>query len=189
MKDTGHSAADRRGQIGRKMQDDLDDAMDWAVAEGIADKSRVCVVGGSYGGYAALWAVTRNPERYRCAASWAGVTDWRNMLKYDRRYLSRSTNKRWRSEVLGEAEIKTLDEVSPMRLGATLSRPVLLAHGDKDARVPFKQFKQMRDAAEDTGKLTLLHIEGEGHSFSEKENEKAWYDALIAFLAMHNPAD
>ncbi|OYU73496.1 MAG: hypothetical protein CFE45_37170, partial [Burkholderiales bacterium PBB5] len=64
------------GQVGRGMQDDIDDAMDWAVAQGIADAKRVCVVGGSYGGYAALWAVLRNPERYVCAASWAGVTDW-----------------------------------------------------------------------------------------------------------------
>lgn len=178
-----------KGQIGSAMQDDLDDAMDWAVSEGFADKNRVCMVGGSYGGYAALWAVIRNPERYRCAASWAGVTDWRNMLKYDRRYLSRSTNKRWRAEVLGENETKSLDAFSPMRKAATLSRPVLLAHGDKDSRVPFRQFKRMRDAAEDTGHLTLLHIEGEGHSFSKKENEKAWYDALVAFLDKHNPAD
>jgi dipeptidyl aminopeptidase/acylaminoacyl peptidase len=64
-----------KGEIGRKMQDDLDDAMDWAVAEGFADPKRVCLVGESYGGYAALWGVIRNPERYRCAASFAGVTD------------------------------------------------------------------------------------------------------------------
>ena len=73
------------GQVGRGMQDDIDDAMDWAVGEGIADPARVCVVGGSYGGFSALWAVIRNPERYRCAASWAGVTDWDRMMSYDRR--------------------------------------------------------------------------------------------------------
>jgi dipeptidyl aminopeptidase/acylaminoacyl peptidase len=51
------------------MQDDLDDAVAWAVTEGIADPERVCIVGGSYGGFAALWGAIRNPEIYRCAAS------------------------------------------------------------------------------------------------------------------------
>ncbi len=179
-----------RGQIGRKMQDDLDDAMDWAVAEGIADKNRVCVVGGSYGGYAALWAVTRNPERYRCAASWAGVTDWRSQLGYDRNYLSSSVNRFWRDEVMGEGDKADLDTVSPVRSGASLNRPVLLAHGDEDSRVPFSQFKRMRDATRKAPMPPeLLVIEGEGHSFSSAENEQKWYDALEAFLAKHNPAD
>jgi dipeptidyl aminopeptidase/acylaminoacyl peptidase len=57
------------------MQDDIDDGMDWLVKQGIADAKRVCLVGISYGGYAALWGATRNPERYRCAVSLAGVSD------------------------------------------------------------------------------------------------------------------
>jgi dipeptidyl aminopeptidase/acylaminoacyl peptidase len=64
------------------MQDDLDDGMDWLVERGIVDPARVCIVGASYGGYAALWGVTRNPERYRCAASFAGVTDFDRQLRY-----------------------------------------------------------------------------------------------------------
>lgn len=83
------------GQIGRAMQNDLDDAMDWAVKEGIAAKDRVCVVGASYGGYAAMWAVIRNPERYRCAASFAGVTDWKKILRYDAKYFSRKGARAW----------------------------------------------------------------------------------------------
>ena len=177
------------GEIGRGMQDDLDDAMDWAVAEGYVDPKRVCVVGSSYGGYAALWAVIRNPERYRCAASWAGVTDWDMMLKYDRRYFTRKGGKKWRARVEGEEEFD-LDTVSPYRLGTQLSRPVLLAHGTEDTNVPYRQFKKMRDATENAPvKPKLLTIKGEGHSFSKPENEKQWYDALEAFLTKHNPAD
>lgn len=177
------------GQIGRAMQDDLDDAMDWAVAEGIADPARVCVVGGSYGGYAALWAVIRNPERYRCAASWAGVTDWDLMLKYDRRFFTRESSKKWRARVEGD-ETFDLDLVSPYRQAATLTRPVLLAHGKDDSRVPFSQFQKFEKAAQGTGvPLTTLVIEDEGHSFSKPENEQKWYDALEAFLAEHNPAE
>ncbi len=177
------------GEIGRKMQDDIDDAMDWAVAEGIADARRVCVVGGSYGGYAALWAVLRNPERYRCAASWAGVTDWDKMLRYDRRYLTERVNKAWQARVRGDKAID-LDAVSPYRLAGQLSRPVLLAHGTKDQRVPISQYNLFEKAAREAPvPLQTLVIKGEGHSFSSPENAQAWYDALDAFLAKHNPAD
>ena len=177
------------GEIGRGMQDDLDDAMDWAVREGIADPARVCVVGGSYGGYAALWAVLRNPERYRCAASWAGVTDWERILKYDRKFFSREGRRRWRARVEGEDGFD-LDSVSPFRLAERLNRPVLLAHGTRDSVVPFSQFEDMVEASEDAAiPPTQLIIHGSGHSFTKPRDEKIWYDALDAFLAEHNPAD
>lgn len=178
-----------RGQIGRNMQDDLDDAMDWAVAQGIADKDRVCVVGGSYGGYAALWAVLRNPERYRCAASWAGVTDFKSQLRYDRNFFSGRGARKWRDRVRGEDDFD-LDSVSPAKQGDSLNRPVLLGHGTDDNTVPFSQFKKMRDATRNAPvKPDLLVIQGEGHSFSSPANEQQWYDALEAFLAKHNPAE
>ncbi len=177
------------GQVGRGMQDDVDDAMDWAVSEGIADPSRVCVVGSSYGGYAALWAVLRNPERYRCAASWAGVTDWDKMLAYDKRYLTSKASKSWQERIRGEQTFD-LDAVSPYRFAARLSRPVLLAQGTADDNVPMRQYELMVAAAKPAPvPLTTLVIEGEGHSFSSAESEQKWYDALDTFLAKHNPAD
>ncbi len=177
------------GEVGRRMQDDLDDAMDWAVAEGIADPKRVCVVGGSYGGYAALWAVLRNPERYACAASWAGVTDWNKMLAYDRRYLTGSASKTWQSRVRGDKTFD-LDAVSPYRLAGKLSRPVLLAHGTKDTNVPISQYRLFEKATR-TAPVPprTLVIEGEGHSFSKPESAQSWFEALDAFLARHNPPD
>ena len=177
------------GQIGRKMQDDLDDAMDWAVKQGIADPARVCVVGGSYGGYAAMWAVLRNPERYRCAASWAGVTDLEKQLRYDSQSFSRGGFKRWRDRVRGSgvAEVKT---VSPMGHAEKLTRPLLLAHGTKDIVVPFNQYTMFEKATRTAPvKPQTLVIKDEGHSFSTAENEQQWYEALTGFLAKHNPAD
>lgn len=176
------------GQIGRAMQDDIDDAMDWAVGEGIADPSRVCVVGGSYGGFAALWAVLRNPERYACAASWAGVTDWARMLAYDKRYLGRERARDLRGRQ--EGEDSRLADYSPAQHADTLTRPVLLAHGTADRRVPATQFNDFVKASREAPSppQTLL-IQDEGHSFSEEENEQLWYDTLLAFLAEHNPAD
>ena len=176
------------GEVGRAMQDDLDDAMDWAVAQGIADPARVCIVGGSYGGYAALWGVLRNPERYRCAASWAGVTDWDRMLRYDRKFLSGAARRRWQEKVEGEnADLK---DVSPARLAGRLSRPVLLAHGTRDFNVPFEQFAQMVKAAKNAPiPLTPVVVHGAGHSFSTQRHHLQWLDALDQFLALHNPAD
>jgi dipeptidyl aminopeptidase/acylaminoacyl peptidase len=177
------------GQVGRGMQDDVDDAMDWAVKEGIAEPKRVCVVGGSYGGYAALWAVLRNPERYICAASWAGVTDWAKMLAYDRRYLTSSASKSWQARVQGDKTFD-LDAVSPYRLAGQLSRPVLLAHGTKDVIVPFNQYTLFEKATRTAPvKPETLVIPEEGHSFSKAENEQKWYEALEAFLLKHNPPD
>lgn len=178
------------GQIGRKMQDDIDDAMDWAVAQGYADAGRVCVVGSSYGGYAALWAVTRNPERYRCAASFAGVTDWNKQLSYDRDFFSRTSAKKWMSRVRGDQQGFNLDMVSPVQQVARLSRPVLLAHGEDDTNVPFKQFKMMRDAAAKAGKpVEVLTFADEGHGFTKAEDATKWLDTLDAFLMKYNPAD
>ncbi|MEX0343133.1 MAG: alpha/beta hydrolase family protein [Erythrobacter sp.] len=178
------------GQIGRAMQDDLDDAMDWAVAEGIADPARVCLVGASYGGYAALWGVIRNPERYRCAASFAGVTDYDAQFKYSGKSLERRYRREWKHRLrgTGEGEID-LKEVSPAHQVARLVRPVLLAHGKKDSRVPFSQFEDMATAARDAGKeIELLELD-DNHHLTKEENASEWLETLVEFLARHNPAD
>ena len=177
------------GQIGRAMQDDLDDGMDWLVKQGIADPKRVCVVGGSYGGYAALWSVIRNPERYRCAASFAGVTDFKRQLRYSKKFLTSRHARNWKDFVRGDKEFD-LDQVSPAPQASRLTRPVLLAHGDNDSNVPFSQFKVMVAAAKAANvPLETKVYEDEGHGFSKRENEQDWYDRLGAFLTKHNPAD
>lgn len=178
------------GQIGRKMQDDLDDAMDWAVAQGIADRARVCVIGSSYGGYAALLAVIRNPERYRCAASFAGVTDWSDQLRYDRNYFSREDGRKWKQKISGNQSGFSLDDVSPVKQIGRLTRPVLLVHGERDFRVPFKQYTALKLAAAAAGKpLEMLTFADEGHGFDKAANETKWLETLEAFLRKHNPAD
>ena len=179
------------GEIGRRMQDDLDDAMDWAVAQGIADPQRVCLVGSSYGGYAALWGTIRNPERYRCAASFAGVTEWDKQLSYDKGFFSRQDGREWRDRIRGKDRGFDMDSVSPARQAARLTRPVLLVHGKKDSSVPFSQFEAMRSALRRAGieGAQFVELEKSGHGFASPEDEQAWYDALVGFLARHNPAD
>lgn len=182
-----HSKAGE-GAIGRQMQDDLDDGMDWLVKEGIVDPARVCVVGASYGGYAALWAVTRNPERYRCAASFAGVTDWKRILKYDAKFFSRSGIRKWRSTIQGE-EGFNLDSVSPLVQASQLTRPVLIAQGLEDSIVPAQQAKMYVDALQAASKdFEYVAYEKEGHGFEDPANLTDWLKRLEAFLAKHNPA-
>jgi len=178
------------GQIGRRMQDDLDDGMEWLVQQGIADPHRVCVVGASYGGYAALWAVIRNPERYRCAVSFAGVTNWKKQLSYSVRAIDKDEWRDWAKKVRGDDEKFDLDSISPAKQIARLTRPVLLVHGDKDSRVPFSQFKEMRDAAQRAkAPVEPLVFAGEGHGFDKPEDRQRWFENLEAFLARNNPAN
>lgn len=175
------------GAIGRQMQDDLDDGMDWLVAKDIADPARVCVVGSSYGGYAALWAVTRNPDRYRCAASFAGVTDWDQMLKYDARFFTRSGIRKWRGVIQGNEDFD-LDTVSPLKYAMHLTRPVLLAQGMEDTIVPPRQAKIYVAALESAKKdFEYVPYEKEGHGFGDPANLADWLKKLEAFLAKHNP--
>jgi dipeptidyl aminopeptidase/acylaminoacyl peptidase len=180
-----------KGEIGRRMQDDLDDAVDWAAAQGFVDPRRVCLVGSSYGGYAALWGVIRNPERYRCAASFAGVTEWDRQLAYASDFLDRQDMRDLRAKVRGADRHFDLDAVSPARHAAEVTRPVLLVHGRQDSTVPFDQFERMRDALRRArvADAQFVVLEQSGHGFASPEEEQKWYDALEAFLARHNPPD
>lgn len=177
------------GQWGRVMQDDLDDGMDWLAAQGTIDPKRVCIIGSSYGGYAALWGATRNPERYRCAASFAGVSDLKKQLKYQLDFkISKRYQKDWRQKVQG-SDTFDLTTVSPLYTIDRLKVPVLLMHGDADPRVPFKQSRLYADALKAAGKpYEFYPLKGEVHGFTTSANAQLWYDKLDAFLSRYNPA-
>ncbi|WP_271078277.1 alpha/beta hydrolase family protein [Aurantiacibacter sp. MUD61] len=178
------------GQIGRAMQDDLDDAVAHLVSQGIADPERVCLVGSSYGGFAAVWGVIRNPEIYRCAASWAGVMHFERQLHHDRDYLFGRNASRWRERVDGDQTDFDLDDVSPAVQVERLTRPVLLAHGRRDNTVPFSQYRLMVERAERAGvALETFELAGSGHSFFSRQDEEAYLQTLLDFLAEHNPAE
>ncbi|HEY0411780.1 MAG TPA: S9 family peptidase [Allosphingosinicella sp.] len=176
------------GQWGRAMQDDLDDGMDWLAAQGIADPKRVCIMGASYGGYAALWGATRNPERYRCAISFAGVSDIGRQLRYSNDYFpNRDAARQWRARVQGQSGFELAD-VSPLAQAERLRVPVLLAHGSADQRVPPKQSSLYAKALQRAGKTFEYHAyPGEGHGLSTAEDLKDWLDRVEAFLNKYNP--
>ncbi len=178
------------GQIGRSMQDDLDDAVAHLVEQGIVDPERVCILGSSYGGFAAMWGAIRNPEIYRCAVSFAGVTHFERQLAYDSDFLFGRNRGRWWDRVDGDQINFDLDDVSPAVQVARLTRPLLLVHGEDDDVVPFSQYELMVSRAERAGvDIETLTFEDTGHGFTTPETEQAYYDAILDFLARHNPAD
>ncbi|GAA0327743.1 S9 family peptidase [Sphingomonas oligophenolica] len=173
-----------KGQWGLAMQDDLIDAVKWAAAQGIADDKRVCIVGGSYGGYAALRAAQRDKGVYRCAVSYAGVSDMTGILHYDSGFLNGGRTKDyWRSQA------DDLKAVSPINFAADFSIPVLLMHGKVDKRVPVKQSREMAERLKAAGK-TYRYVEQPtgDHHFSEETNRVQFLKELEAFLTQYNPA-
>lgn len=177
------------GEWGRRMQDDLDDGVDWLAASGQIDPKRVCIVGLSYGGYAALWGAIRNPDRYRCAASMAGVSDLGAQLRYNRKELSAPRYFReWRTKVAGEGKVD-LSAVSPITYAAKLKVPVLIAHGEDDETVLPAQSHDMVNALR-AGNVPVASVfySNTGHEFGSSENLDDFLRRLEALLAKYNPA-
>ena len=177
------------GEWGRKMQDDLDDGVDALVASGQVDAKRVCVVGSSYGGYAAMWGAVRSPSRYRCAASMAGVSDLPALLKHDKQLFSATRYyKEWRTKVGGEGKAD-LRGVSPLSFAGEIKVPLLLGHGEQDENVPPQQTHAMVDALNKAGApVTSVFYKDSGHGFDSSADLEDWLKRLESFLAKYNPA-
>jgi dienelactone hydrolase len=177
------------GQLGAGMIDDIEDGIDWVIGQGIADRGRVCIMGSSYGGYAATWAAMRSPERYRCAISWAGPSDLRSIVRYDMfGFVPRRYVREFRQRVEGE-ERTDLEAISPRRQAARLRVPLLLGHGDKDIIVPPDQSRLLLNALNRRGAtVESVFYPNAEHAFTTQEERADWFQRVEAFLARHNPA-
>ena len=173
-----------RGQWGLAMQDDLTDAVRWATGSGLADAKRVCIVGGSYGGYAAFRAAQRDTGVYRCAVSFAGVADMPAMLRYDGAFLNGGRTKDYFRE-----QAPDLKGVSPIYGAAQFSIPILILHGKKDTVVPVKQSRDMAAKLKAAGKLYRYVEQPTGdHHFTQYTDRVQFLKELEAFLKEYNPA-
>ncbi|MDQ2641672.1 MAG: prolyl oligopeptidase family serine peptidase [Pseudomonadota bacterium] len=176
------------GEWGRKMQSDLSDGLAALAQEGIVDPARACIVGSSYGGYAALAGVTLQKDIYRCAVSVAGVSDLAEMVETDiRESGSNSTLIRVLRKEVGSG--RDLRAVSPLRFADSANAPILLVHGRDDSVVSHAQSASMARALRQAGKpVEFLTLDGEDHWLSRSETRLAMLNRVVAFVEEHNPA-
>ena len=174
---------------GLKMQDDLLDAVKWAADQGLVDPKRVCIAGGSYGGYAALMALARDPGVFRCGVSIVGLTDPRLMFKWSARSdISEFARGYSYPTLIGDPEkdAEALARANPLLRAAEIKAPVLLAYGAQDRRVLPENGTRMRDALQAAGNPPewVLYPD-EGHGWYRYENQVDFAGRLERFLAKH----
>lgn len=177
------------GQWGRKMQTDLSDGVTALVKAGRVDPDKVCIVGASYGGYAALAGVTLQSGVYRCAVAIAGVADPAAMLKDSDLNESANARRYWRDFMgVKGAFYGGVDDISPYRRAAQASAPILLLHGDDDLVVPFDQSKRMAKQLKREDKpYKLVKLKKEDHWLTRLESRRQVLEETVGFLLEHNP--
>jgi len=174
------------GEWGGKMQDDVTDGVLTLVQGGIADPARICIVGASYGGYAALAGGAFTPDLYKCVVSIGGISDVPELIREDTEYLQQN---HWvytyLKMTIGDLahDRGDLKAISPVNAVDRFTAPVLLIHGADDTVVPFEQSKIMATALEKSGKsYSLVELEDEDHWLSEGDTRIAALEKMAVFV-------
>lgn len=178
-----------RGEWGRKMQDDLTDAIITLADEGKVDKERVCIVGGSYGGYAALAGAVFTPDLYKCVVSLNGVSDVHSMLNQDKKDYGKHhwVVSYWETVIAkGEVEKDHLKQISPINHISEIKAPVLLIHGQYDKVVSKEQSKKMAKRMKRAKKnVTYIELPKGDHYLSSGKNRMTAMEAIAKFVDEH----
>lgn len=174
------------GEWGRRMQDDITEGVKKLIADGIADPSRICIVGGSYGGYAALAGATMTPDLYACSVSVNGVADLAAMIGRSARW-SEEAEDYWDRRIGSRfRDREAIDQVSPAKIADRAGAPILLIHGKDDTVVPISQSILMRDALKAAGKpFEYVELDGEDHWLSSGKMRTEMLARSIEFIDRH----
>jgi prolyl oligopeptidase PreP (S9A serine peptidase family) len=178
-------------QWGLKMQDDIADGAKWAIASGHADPKRICIAGASYGGYATLMGLVNDPDLYQCGVNWVGVTDIK--LLYTGHWMFTSDlSERWKQyampDLVGDLEkdAAQLKATSPLEQATRIKRPLLLAYGAVDQRVPLVHGTKFRDAVQAVNKdVEWIEYPEEGHGWRLPKNRIDFWTRVEKFLNRH----
>ena len=185
---TKHSVAGRK-QWGLAMQDDLVDGVKWAIAQGYADPNRVCIAGASYGGYATMMGLIRDPELFRCGISWVGVSDINLMYNVSWSDMMDESAKYWMPIYVGDQtkDAAQLKATSPLEQAARLKLPLILAYGREDRRVPIVHGTKFYNAVKGHNPdVEWIEYRDEGHGWRFLENHVDFWNRVEKFLAKHN---
>ena len=171
-------------QWGLQMQDDVIDGLKWMVDSGFSDPDRVCIAGGSYGGYVSLVAAYKTPQLFKCAVSFAGVANLEDLVQRTHRYqFGRLTSARIQKGAAMAAN-------SPVNFADKIAIPLLIVHGDVDTTVVVDQSKELVSALETAGKPHIYIEQSNGdHHFSLQSHRMEYLQALESFLAKHIGAE
>jgi dipeptidyl aminopeptidase/acylaminoacyl peptidase len=180
------------GEWGRKMQTDLSDGLSYLAAQGIVDPKRACIVGASYGGYAALAGVTLQSGIYRCAVAVAPVSDPANFMRWVSRKESfgDKTGQRYWARFLGinDPGDTRLDAISPLKQIDRLTVPLMLVHGRDDTTVPYEQSSDVAKALKKAGRtVEFVTLDKEDHYLSRSDTRLKMLQASVEFLQKYNP--
>ncbi len=166
---------------GQAMQDDVEDGTRWLIEQGIADPDRICIIGASYGGYAALMGAVKSPDLYQCVVSFAGVTNVEYLVKSHRRY----TNYDIVKKQIG-SDYDLLWNISPLKHAEKINVPVLLLHGSKDRVVRVKHSEKMYDELKDKKKaVEYVELAGGDHYLSNIDHRLTTFTKIEQFLEEH----
>ena len=175
-------------QWGLAMQDDLADAARWAVAQGIADPQRVCIMGASYGGYATLMGLAKDGDLFRCGVQWVGVADLQLLFDANWGDTSDEFRRFGMPQLIGDRQkdAAQLEATSPVKLAARIKNPLLMGYGGADRRVPIEHGRRFFAAVKPHNpQAEFVEYEKEGHGWALHDTEVDWWTRVEAFLARH----
>ncbi|MBR1672697.1 MAG: S9 family peptidase [Fretibacterium sp.] len=173
-------------QWGRGMQDDVTDGVEWAVAQGVADRKRLAIYGGSYGGYSALAGATFTPDLYACAVSYVGPSNIFTLLESIPPYWEPFREMEYEEIGDPEKDRELLTAVSPVFHAEQIQIPLFVAQGANDPRVNKAESDQIVEAVRKAGKDVVYMVkDNEGHGFHNEENRFDFYREMEAFFRKH----
>ncbi|OUL56651.1 peptidase S9 [Pseudoalteromonas ulvae] len=166
---------------GNEMQNDVTDATHWAIKQGIVDPNRICIYGGSYGGYSALMGVIREPDLYKCAIGYVGVYSLPEM-KESGDIPTTEQGRKFLDMVHG-IDMADMQARSPSFNVDKIKAKLFIAHGEDDVRVPMEQYNALTDALDKIDYAYESMVRDEGHGYHKKKNQTDFYTKMASFFA------
>lgn len=175
-------------QIGRKVMDDVEDGVKYAISQGWVNENKIGIYGGSHGGYATLMGLVKTPDLYACGVNYVGVSNIETLFKSIPEY--------WKPQlkIMGEIwydldnpeELKIAREVSAVNNVDKIKKPLLVVQGANDPRVNINESDQIVTALRAKGfDVPYMVKYNEGHGFQREENRMDFYSAMLGFFAKH----